>query len=100
MAEQGDAQAQYNVGGIYAEGLGVSKNDAEAMSWYRKAADQNFPQKGALAWIKVLFENRHNISSIIRASFTNWRGSAAEGVRLEFDAGVGQEFIDHPSHTA
>jgi radical SAM superfamily enzyme YgiQ (UPF0313 family) len=58
-----------------------------------------FPQKGALAWIKVLFENRHNISSIIRASFTNWRGSAAEGVRLEFDAGVGQEFIDHPSTT-
>jgi hypothetical protein len=47
----------------------------------------------------VLVENRHNISSIIRASFTNWRGSAAEGVRLEFDAGVGQEFIDHPSTT-
>jgi hypothetical protein len=50
-----------------------------------------FPQKGALAWVKVLLENRTNISRLIRESFTNWRGSAAEGVRLDFDAGVGRE---------
>jgi hypothetical protein len=62
-----------------------------------------FPQKGALAWVKVLLENRANIFSIIRGAFTNWRGSAAEGVRLEFDAGVGREshpaFAEDPSHT-
>src|SRR5437879_131130 len=44
-----------------------------------------FPQKGALAWVKVLLENRANIFSLIRGSLTNWRGSTAEGVRLEFD---------------
>jgi len=49
-----------------------------------------FPQKGALAWVKVLLENRNAIFSLIRGSFTNWRGSTAEGVRLEFDAGVGR----------
>jgi hypothetical protein len=36
-------------------------------------------------------ENRNAIFSLIRGSFTNWRGSTAEGVRLEFDAGVGRE---------
>jgi len=50
-----------------------------------------FPQKGKLAWVKVLLENRRAIFGIIRESFTNWRGSAAEGVRLEFDAGVGRD---------
>jgi hypothetical protein len=43
--------------------------------------------------VKVLLENRKAIFGIVRESFTNWRGSAAEGVRLEFDAGVGREAI-------
>jgi hypothetical protein len=41
--------------------------------------------------VKVILENRKTIFTIIRESFTNWRGSAAEGVRLEFDAGVGRD---------
>jgi len=59
-----------------------------------------FPQKSALAWVKVLLENRGAILRIIRGSFTNWRRSAAQRARLEFDAGVGREsptFIDDPS---
>ncbi len=40
LAEQGDAMAQYYLGFMYFEGLGVPKNDAEAVKWYRKAADQ------------------------------------------------------------
>jgi hypothetical protein len=44
----------------------------------------------------VLLENRNAIFSLIRESFTNWRGSAAEGVRLEFDAGVGREAVPVP----
>ena len=30
----------YNLGFMYANGEGVPKNDAEAMKWYRKAAQQ------------------------------------------------------------
>ena len=32
--------AQYNLGGMYALGRGVPQDDAEAVKWYRKAADQ------------------------------------------------------------
>src|SRR5437660_1796183 len=40
LADQGDAQAQYNLGVMYDDGQGVPQNDAEAMKWYRKAAEQ------------------------------------------------------------
>ena len=39
-AEQGDADAQYNLGLMYANGRGVLKDDAEAVRWYRLAAEQ------------------------------------------------------------
>ncbi|MXX74894.1 MAG: protein kinase [Holophagales bacterium] len=35
-----DAEAQFNLGKMYAEGLGVPHDDAEAVRWYRLAAEQ------------------------------------------------------------
>jgi len=40
LADQGKADAQYNLGFMYANGLGVGKDFAEAAKWYRLAADQ------------------------------------------------------------
>ncbi|MFP6688182.1 MAG: hypothetical protein VCD31_02525, partial [Alphaproteobacteria bacterium] len=40
LAEQGDADAQTLIGMMYNEGLGVPKNDAEAVKWFHKAAEQ------------------------------------------------------------
>jgi TPR repeat protein len=41
-AEKGDAQAQYALGRAFEEGsLGVAKDQAGAVKWYRKAAEQN-----------------------------------------------------------
>lgn len=39
-AEQGDAQAQFQLGRKYSNGEGVPQNDEEAVKWYRKAAEQ------------------------------------------------------------
>src|SRR5438552_392114 len=39
-AGQGDADAQNNLGGMYAKGLGVLKDESAAADWYRKAAEQ------------------------------------------------------------
>ncbi len=47
-----------------------------------------FPQKGSLAWLKVMLENRSVILRVIVDSFTKWKGSAASDVRLDFDAGM------------
>ena len=42
-AATGDAEAQYRLGALYAEGAGVKKDDKEAEKWYRKAAEQGLP---------------------------------------------------------
>ena len=39
-AEQGNSDAQFNLGLIYANGRGVPKDDAEVVKWYRLAAEQ------------------------------------------------------------
>ena len=39
-AEQGDASAQYELGYMYANGLGVSQDEEAAASWYCRAAEQ------------------------------------------------------------
>jgi TPR repeat protein len=43
-AEQGLAQAQYNLGVCYEYGKGVKKDLREAVKWYRKAAEQGLAQ--------------------------------------------------------
>jgi len=40
LADQGDADAQYNLGIMYDNGQGVPKDDVQAVKWYRLAADQ------------------------------------------------------------
>lgn len=39
-AEQGDANAQADLGGMYSQGWGVAEDQAQAFHWYRKAAEQ------------------------------------------------------------
>jgi uncharacterized protein len=40
LAEKGDARAQFDIGFMHAYGWGVQRNPAEAITWYRKAANQ------------------------------------------------------------
>jgi len=43
-AEQGDATAQFNLGGMYRKGAGIPKDDAKAAYWYHKAAEQGLAE--------------------------------------------------------
>jgi len=40
LAEQGDANAQYNLGILYHKGRGIPQDDVQARKWYGKAAAQ------------------------------------------------------------
>jgi TPR repeat protein len=42
LADQGNAFAQANLGLMYAQGLGVPQDYAQAAAWNRKAADHGF----------------------------------------------------------
>ena len=54
-AESGDAVAQYDLGVMYASGLGAPEDDAEAVRWYRLAADQGFAD--AQSNLAIMYEN-------------------------------------------
>ena len=41
-AEQGNAAAQFYVGGLYSSGQGVPQDEAQGWSWYEKAAAQGY----------------------------------------------------------
>ena len=40
LAEKGDARAQFDIGFMHAYGWGFQRNPADAIAWYRMAADQ------------------------------------------------------------
>ena len=52
-AEQGDAEAQFEVGRMYAEGIGRKKDCYEAVKWYQMAVKQN--NANAKAWLSDLY---------------------------------------------
>ncbi|MGY6216395.1 tetratricopeptide repeat protein [Methylolobus aquaticus] len=43
LAEQGEADAQVNLGNLFMRGWGVKQDYATAFDWYQKAANQNHP---------------------------------------------------------
>ena len=54
-AEQGYVEAQRSLGAMYAAGRGVPQDHAEAINWWRKAAEQGFPE--AIKNLNI-FDNR------------------------------------------
>lgn len=43
LAEQGDARAQFTLGDMYMFGEGVARDAGQAVTWYRLAADHDYP---------------------------------------------------------
>ena len=54
-AEAGDAEAQYNLGVMYASGEGVPQDYAEAVRWYRLAAEQG--DAGAQSFLGAMYHD-------------------------------------------
>jgi uncharacterized protein len=42
LAEQGNAEAQFRLGSLYYQGLGLPQDYREAATWFRKAAEQQY----------------------------------------------------------
>jgi uncharacterized protein len=59
LAEQGDAEAQFNLGVCYQEGKGVPQDFAEAVKWFHKAADQGL--RPAQMKLGVCYQNGEGV---------------------------------------
>ena len=86
-AEKGDAEAQFNLGAMFCMGIGVARNDAEAVKWYRPAAEQGFAP--AQHHLGFMYANGGGVERD-DAEAAKWCRSAAEQGHAvaQYDLGV------------
>ena len=78
LAEQGDADAQSNLGRMYDTGKGVPKDYAVAASWYRKAAEQG--HAAAQYNLGVMHGKGHGVAQDFTAAALWYHKAAGQGV--------------------
>ncbi len=76
-AESGDADAQYNLGKLYAKGLGVKEDYKQAAKWYQAASDQS--HAGALVALGELYEAGQGVPNDDAEAAKCYRRAADQG---------------------
>lgn len=75
LAEQGDTRAQFVLGSMYAEGKGVSQDEAEAVRWYRRAGEEGLV--GVQLLLGTMYDSGKGVSQDY-AEAARWYRLAAE----------------------
>jgi chromosome segregation ATPase len=83
LAEQGDAEAQYYVARIYANGMsGVAQDYAQAAGWYQRASAQNY--KSATLELAYLYEQGLGVPQDRMRALNMQRAASGLGEDLDF----------------
>ena len=90
-AESGDAEAQNNLGVMYNKGLGVPEDYAEAVKWYRLAADQGYAD--AQCNLGVMYDNGQGVPQDY-AEAVKWTRLAADQGDAEAQGNLGVMYHD------
>jgi TPR repeat protein len=77
QAKQGSAGAQFSLGGCYATGNGVPKNDIEAAKWFRKAAEQGDVKAQFI--LGLFYENGDGVVADYEEAAKWYRKAAEQG---------------------
>ena len=77
LAEQGYPLPSFALGGMYADGQGVPQDDAEAVRWYRLAADQG--HSGAQNGLGLMYSNGEGVPQDYAESARWYRLAAEQG---------------------
>jgi TPR repeat protein len=80
LAEQGHAEAQFNLGLMYYNGQGVPKDDAKAVKWYRKAAEQG--NADAQNNLGVMYVKGQGVPQDYKEAVKWYRKAAEQGYAL------------------
>ncbi len=90
-ARQGNADAQFNLGYMYATSDGVAKNDAEAVKWWRLAADQG--NVGAQYNLGVMYAKGEGVAeSAVEA--VKWFRLAADQGNADAQSNLGWKYAN------
>ncbi len=74
LASNGNVDAQYNLGVMYAAGIGTDENDTRAVEWFRQAAMQGHPI--AQRNLGIMYANGEGTASNFKRSYV-WLQLAA-----------------------
>ena len=86
-AEAGEALAQFNLGGMYANGEGVLKDATQAVAWYRKAADQGYAS--AQFNLGVMYANGEGVPKDATQAIAWYRKATDQGyASAQFNLGM------------
>jgi TPR repeat protein len=88
-AEQGDTQAQLDVGNMYLGGIGVAKNAIEAVKWYRMGAEQG--HKFCQMTLAVMYETGEEIPRDV-AEVVKWYRKLAEKGEVHYAYKLGEKY--------
>ncbi len=78
LAEQGDARAQFLLGKMYANGLGVPQDDKEAVIWGILAAEKG--HSGAQSFVGAMYANGRGVTQDEKEAAKWYRMAAEQGV--------------------
>jgi len=77
---------QYKLGNVYYRGEGVPKDYAQAVKWFRKAADQGMPESQYM--MGVIYDRGEGLPQDFAEAVTWYRKSAVQGyVAAQFELG-------------
>ncbi len=76
QAESGNVDAQYQLAGMYAKGTGVAADQAEAVKWYRKVAEQN--DRRGQSMLGVMYTNARGVPQDYTEAMKWFRKAAAQ----------------------
>ena len=77
LAEQGDTAAQFNLGWMYGEGLGVPEDVQQAVKWYRRSADQG--DAAAQYTLGLIYNQGRGVPQDFKQAVEWYRRSAEQG---------------------
>jgi len=87
-AEEGDAQAQFDLGAMYVKGNGVAKNYTEAEKWFRKAAEQGNAKAQSMVGA-MYYDGQGGVAQDYTEAMKWYRKAAEQGLaQAQFTLGV------------
>ncbi len=76
-AEEGDAEARFTLGVLYANGRGVKANPGKAVEWLSQAADQDIGE--AMTLLGWMYANGHGVASSAKKARDFFKKGAERG---------------------
>lgn len=91
LAAKGDANAQFQLGEMYNNGIGLPRDEKMAVSWYLKSAEQGYAE--AQNMLGIMYENGAGVTLDYKKA-ASWYRKAAEQGAAEAQSALGALYVN------